>query len=43
MKVKIKPVNELVVSDEPMRILIVKAKKKRYKTIVRTFYKRMGY
>lgn len=40
MKVKIKKVNDLIVCDEHMRIMIIKKPKRRYRTIVRAFYKR---
>lgn len=43
MKVKYKSVNDMVVSDEHIRIMILKKPKKRYRTIIRTFYKRCGY
>ena len=41
MKVKIKKVNDLIVCDEHMRIMIIKKPKRRYRTIVRAFYKRI--
>ena len=40
MKVKINKVNDLIVCDEHMRIMIIKKPKRRYRTIVRAFYKR---
>ena len=40
MKVKIKNVNDLIVCDEHIRIMIIKKPKRRYRTIVRAFYKR---
>ena len=39
MKVKIKHINDMVVSDESMDILILKGFRKRYRTIIREFYK----
>ena len=41
MKVKIKKVNDLIVCDENMKIMIIKKHKRRYRTIVRAFYKRI--
>lgn len=40
MKVRYKNVNYMTVSDENIRILIRKKPKQRYRTIIRTFYKR---
>ena len=39
MKVRLKDVNDMVVSDEHMNIMIVKKPKRRYRTIIRAFYK----
>ena len=40
MKVRIKKVNDLIVCDEHMRIMIIKKSKRRYRAIIRDFYKR---
>lgn len=40
MKVKVKPVNYMVVSDEHINIMILKKPKRRYRTIIRSYYKR---
>lgn len=39
MKVRLKDVNDMVVSDEYINIMIVKKPKRRYRTIIKTFYK----
>lgn len=43
MKVKYKSVNEMIVSDEHIRIMIIKKPKRRYRAIIRANYKRHGY
>lgn len=41
MKVKVKPVNDMAVSDEHISILIIKKPKRRYRQIIKAHYTRM--
>lgn len=40
MKVKLKNVNDMVVSDENITVMILKKPKRRYRTIIRAYYKK---
>lgn len=37
---KVKQVNDMIVSDEDINIMIVKKPKRRYRQIIKAFYKR---
>lgn len=41
MRVKIKPVNDMAVSDEHLNIIILKKPKRRYRQIIKAYYRRM--
>jgi hypothetical protein len=41
MRVKIKPVNDMAVSDEHLNIIILKKSKRRYRQIIKAHYRRM--
>ncbi len=41
MRVKIKPVNDMAVSDEHLNITILKKSKRRYRQIIKAHYRRM--
>lgn len=41
MRVKIKPVNDMAVSDEHINIIILKKPKRRYRQIVKAYYRGM--
>ena len=41
MRVKIKPVNDMAVSDEPPNIIILKKPNRRYRQIIKAYYRRM--
>ena len=41
MRVKIKPVNDMAVSDEHLNIIILKKTKSRYRQIIKAYYRRM--
>jgi uncharacterized spore protein YtfJ len=41
MRVKIKPVNDMAVSDEHINIIILKKPKRRYRQIIKAYYRRM--
>lgn len=41
MRAKIKPVNDMAVSDEHLNIIILKKPKRRYRQIIKTYYRRM--
>lgn len=40
MRVKIKPVNDMAVSDEHLNIVILKKSKRRYRQIIKAYYRR---
>ena len=40
MKAKIKPVNDMAVSDEHLSIIILKKPKRRYRQIIKAYYRR---
>ena len=40
MRVKIKPVNDMAVSDEHLNIIILKKPKRRYRQIIKAYYRR---
>lgn len=41
MRVKIKPVNDMAVCDEHLNIIILKKPKRRYRQIIKAYYRRM--
>ena len=41
MKAKIKPVNDMAVSDEYLSIIILKKPKRRYRQIIKAYYRRV--
>ena len=41
MRVKIKPVNDMAVSDEHLNIIILKKPKRRYRQIIKAYYRRV--
>lgn len=41
MKAKIKPVNDMAVSDEHLSIIILKKPKRRYRQIIKAYYRRV--
>lgn len=42
MRVKIKPVNDMAVSDEHLNIIILKKSKRRYRQIIKAHYRRIS-
>ena len=41
MRAKIKPVNDMAVSDEHLNIIILKKPKRRYRQIIKAYYRRV--
>ena len=41
MRAKIKPVNDMSVSDEHLNIIIFKKPKRRYRQIIKAYYRRV--
>lgn len=40
MRAKIKPVNDMAISDEYLNIIILKKPKRRYRQIIKAYYRR---
>lgn len=40
MKVKLKQVNDLIISDDCVSVFVIKKPKRRYRTIIRSYYRK---
>lgn len=41
MKVKLKDVNSMIISDDKCTVMLIKAPKRRYRAIIRVYYKKL--